>query len=127
MGSFGAPYQGKLSCVRDNGAGSIVMPNPSAARGTDYATMQHACESRTLTGGIIVNETASTVLLSINGRSIEAKAGERLIDVLLNIGTAIPHVCYLPILGPIQTCDTCIVLVDGSYVRACAETVRDGM
>ncbi|NMP24979.1 formate dehydrogenase subunit alpha [Sulfobacillus harzensis] len=74
-----------------------------------------------------MEETAKRVSVSVNGTSLEAREGERLIDVLLENGTPIPHVCYLPILGPIQTCDTCIVSVDGAYVRACAETVRDGM
>src|SRR5246500_2935749 len=57
----------------------------------------------------------------------EAKAEERLIDVLNRIGTRISQVCYHPQLGPIQTCDTCMVEVDGQLVRACATTVSEGM
>ena len=38
-----------------------------------------------------------------------------------------PQVCYHPQLGPIQTCDTCMVEVDGELVRACATPVVAGM
>ncbi len=65
--------------------------------------------------------------ISVNGQAIHALAGERLIDALKRTldGTKseVPHVCYLPQLGPIQTCDTCMVEVDGELVRACGTTV----
>ena len=51
--------------------------------------------------------------VTIDGSSYEAEAGERLIDVINRCGKEIPQVCYHPQLGPIQTCDTCIVEVDG--------------
>ncbi len=53
--------------------------------------------------------------------------GESLIDVVNRSGTEIPQVCYHPQLGPIQTCDTCMVEVDGELVRACATVASDGM
>jgi formate dehydrogenase major subunit len=37
------------------------------------------------------------------------------------------HACYHPSLGPIQTCDTCLVEVDGELVRACATPAAEGM
>ena len=37
--------------------------------------------------------------------------GDRLIDAINRAGIPLSQVCYLPILGPIQTCDTCIVEV----------------
>src|SRR6266550_2224569 len=55
------------------------------------------------------------------------RTGERLVDVIGRAGVAIPHVCYHPQLGPIQTCDTCLVDVDGELVRACATTVSQDM
>src|SRR6266576_1904791 len=63
----------------------------------------------------------------INDSRIEAAEGERLIDVVLRSGVELPHVCYHPQLGPIQTCDTCLVEVDGELVRACATTVSQDM
>jgi formate dehydrogenase major subunit len=34
-------------------------------------------------------------------------------------GVELPQVCHHSQLGPIQTCDTCIVEVNGELVRAC--------
>ena len=39
----------------------------------------------------------------------------------------IPHVCYHRALGPIQTCDTCLVEIDGALVRACATEIHADM
>src|SRR5699024_8951292 len=36
-------------------------------------------------------------------------------------------ICYNESLGPIQTCDTCMIKVDESIVRACGTTVEAGM
>ena len=66
--------------------------------------------------------------ITVNGWKTQALAGELLIDALQRTlgGTKaeVPHVCYLPQLGPIQTCDTCFVEVDGQLVRACATRVE---
>jgi formate dehydrogenase major subunit len=59
----------------------------------------------------------------VNGSPNDAREGERLIDVIGRAGIEIPHVCYHSQLGPIQTCDTCLVELDGELVRACAITV----
>src|SRR4029453_1287819 len=63
----------------------------------------------------------------VDGLTQEATAREPPIDLLNRTGNTIPQVCYHPQLGPIQTCDTCMVEVDGQLVRACATTVSDGM
>ncbi|MCU1338594.1 MAG: putative formate dehydrogenase [Bryobacterales bacterium] len=65
--------------------------------------------------------------ISINGSELEARDGERLIDVINRAGLQLSQVCYHPQLGPIQTCDTCIVEADGQLVRACATLVASGM
>ena len=56
----------------------------------------------------------------INGAPNDASKGERLIDVIGRARIELPHVCYNPQPGPIQTCDTCLVELDGELVRACA-------
>ena len=71
--------------------------------------------------------TQTTLRLTVDGVVQEVAAEERLVDALTRLGTAIPHVCYHPQLGPIQTCDTCMIEVDGKLTRACATTVADGM
>jgi formate dehydrogenase major subunit len=65
--------------------------------------------------------------IHIDGSPNSARAGERLIDVIVRAGVELPHVCYHPQLGPIQTCDTCLVEVDGELVRACATPVSQDM
>src|SRR3984957_16039944 len=63
----------------------------------------------------------------LNGSRREVTAGQRLIDAINQAGIELPQVCYHPQLGPIQTCDTCMVEVDGKLVRACAAVVAEGM
>jgi len=57
----------------------------------------------------------------------DAKAGEHLIDVINRTEKELPQVCYHPQLGPIQTCDTCLVEINGQLARACETTVSAGM
>lgn len=68
-----------------------------------------------------------TTEILIDHKKVEVKDGERLMDVLLQRNTHVPHVCYHRQLGPIETCDTCMVEVDGKLVRACSTPVRAGM
>lgn len=65
--------------------------------------------------------------ITIDGAPHEVAAGERLIDVINRSGIKLAQVCYEPQLGPIQTCDTCLVEIDGELVRACAATVQREM
>src|ERR1700746_2320751 len=65
--------------------------------------------------------------VTVDGPSYEAEAEERLIDVINRCGKEIPQVCYHPQLGPIQTCDTCIVEVDGKLTRACGTAISSAM
>src|SRR5881628_578780 len=68
-----------------------------------------------------------TFTLTIDGSITEARADERLVDLINRVGAKLPQVCYHPQLGPIQSCDTCMVEVDGKLVRACATKVSAGM
>lgn len=63
----------------------------------------------------------------IDGTERAAYEGQTLQDVLNRHGVDIPHVCFHPQLGPIETCDTCMVEVDGALARACGTTCREGM
>ena len=68
-----------------------------------------------------------SITLTIDGKTLEAKPGELLIDFLLRQDSKVPCVCYHHQLGPIQTCDTCMVEVNGQLVRACGIKVSSGM
>ena len=63
----------------------------------------------------------------LEGLEFPATAGERLIDVMNRAGLNLPQVCYHRQLGPIQTCDTCIVEINGELARACAAAIAPGM
>jgi formate dehydrogenase major subunit len=67
------------------------------------------------------------ITVTIDGVAHQASNGERLIDVINRVGLQISQVCYHPQLGPIQTCDTCMVESNGQLVRACATTTSAGM
>jgi len=68
-----------------------------------------------------------TIKLMLDGQAVETAAGEPLIELLLRRDTQVPHVCYHPQLGELQTCDTCMVEVNGELVRACATPLAEGM
>ncbi len=65
--------------------------------------------------------------ITLNGKTHSYTAGERLLDVINRSGVPVPQVCYHPQLGPIQTCDTCMVEVNGELVRACGTAAAAGM
>ena len=50
--------------------------------------------------------------VAIDGVFQEVRPDEYLIDLINRAGGSIPHVCYHPQLGPVQTCDTCMVEVE---------------
>jgi formate dehydrogenase major subunit len=67
------------------------------------------------------------IQIVIDGTAQLAHEDELVVDVIVRAGKTIPHVCYHKQLGPIQTCDTCMVEVNGRLVRACATRVAAGM
>jgi formate dehydrogenase major subunit len=69
----------------------------------------------------------STVNISVDGHTIAANEGELVVQAILR-EKEIPHMCFhSPLMGPIQTCDTCLVEVDGTLVRSCGTKVSSGM
>jgi formate dehydrogenase major subunit len=66
---------------------------------------------------------------AVNGESIAAHTGELLIETLNRSPNIkpVPQICYVPQMGPIQSCDTCMVEVNGTLVRACATRVIPNM
>jgi formate dehydrogenase major subunit len=70
--------------------------------------------------------------LTIDGHPVPVRSGELLIEVLnlyakTHDRQPVPQVCYLPQMGPIETCDTCMVKVNGELVRACGTRATAGM
>ena len=67
------------------------------------------------------------VKVDIDGSPLEAQPDALLIDLINRTGGTVPHVCYHPQLGPVRTCDTCMVEANGRLTRACATVAVDGM
>lgn len=67
------------------------------------------------------------VSVLINGTAHQVEKGTRIIDYLLKQDMEHPHICYSDVLGPVQSCDTCMCEVNGSIMRACSTEIEDGM
>lgn len=65
--------------------------------------------------------------IMINGSNYDFQNGMTILQVLNNYKIEHPQICYLPEVDPIETCDTCIVEVDGRLIRACSTTAVSGM
>ncbi|GAC1415935.1 MAG: formate dehydrogenase subunit alpha [Acidobacteriaceae bacterium] len=85
-------------------------------------------------------DTTPDTTITVNGETTPAHIGELLVEALNRHalltadkhhqslgGKRVPQVCYLPQMGPIQSCDTCMVDADGRLVRACATPVSANM
>jgi NADH-quinone oxidoreductase subunit G len=72
----------------------------------------------------------TTVSVTINGRAVEAKPGQLLIDACEQSGSFVPHFCYHPRMSPVGMCRQCIVEVEGprgkSLVVSCMTPVAEG-
>ncbi|MBN6888486.1 formate dehydrogenase major subunit [Cytobacillus horneckiae] len=69
----------------------------------------------------------SSVNIKINGMEYEGITGKTILEIINENEIAHPQICYVPEVDPIQTCDTCIVEVDGKLVRSCSTVAENGM
>ena len=67
------------------------------------------------------------MVVTINGKEYLAEPEQNLLELMNSLDEQVPQICYNESLGPIQTCDTCIVQVDGELKRACGTNVQAGM
>ncbi|MEM1976370.1 MAG: 2Fe-2S iron-sulfur cluster-binding protein [Nitrososphaerota archaeon] len=66
--------------------------------------------------------------IRINGLEVEAKEGERILDVADRLGIRIPTLCYLRGIYEGASCRICVVeLNNGKLIPACAYEVSDGL
>ncbi|WP_415273190.1 formate dehydrogenase subunit alpha [Bacillus siamensis] len=68
-----------------------------------------------------------SIRVTIDGTEYEAPEGTKILDVLNQNGIEIPQICHVPEVDPIQTCDTCIVEVNGKLQRSCSTAAENGM
>ncbi|GAB3068169.1 formate dehydrogenase subunit alpha [Salinicoccus sesuvii] len=62
----------------------------------------------------------------LNGNTEHAATNSSILDYLKDTNTEPPSLCYHPDLGALETCDTCIVKVNGEYVRSCSTELKNG-
>jgi len=67
--------------------------------------------------------------LTIDGREVEAREGQTVLEAALDAGVYVPHICSHPDLEPIGGCGLCLVEVEGESepVRACMTKAAEGM
>lgn len=70
-------------------------------------------------------EMAGKKTITINGVEMEASEEQTVLQLLNNSSIEVPQVCYHP-LRPIETCDTCIVSINGELKRSCSAELKDG-
>jgi NADH-quinone oxidoreductase subunit G len=71
------------------------------------------------------------VTITIDGRQVQARAGQWIIQAAEEAGVYIPRFCYHPRMKPVGMCRMCLVEVSGprgpSLMPACYNPVSDGM
>ncbi|WP_414044166.1 formate dehydrogenase subunit alpha [Macrococcus sp. EM39E] len=70
--------------------------------------------------------TSQMVSITLNGKPMDVPTQVSILDYLRFKGIDVPALCYHPDLGAIETCDACIVEVNGELVRACSTELKDG-
>ncbi|MBY6041211.1 MULTISPECIES: formate dehydrogenase subunit alpha [Bacillus] len=68
-----------------------------------------------------------SIRVKIDGTEYETPEGSKILDILNQNGIEIPQICHVPEVDPIQTCDTCIVEVNGKLQRSCSTAAENGM
>ena len=82
-----------------------------------------------MTRGKTTTAPHQTVQLTIDGAPMEVKADATLLEACEQMGTAIPTLCYLETLTPVNVCRICVVEVERNrtLVPACSRIVEEGM
>jgi iron-only hydrogenase group A len=71
----------------------------------------------------------NTMTLDVNGKKVEAKKGDTILQALRRAGINVPTLCYLEGLAPSGACRMCVVEVEGfpNLVPSCSYPAADGM
>lgn len=67
--------------------------------------------------------------IKINENKLQVAAGESILNVCLEQGIEIPHLCYDPKLKPFSSCFVCVVEIKGckTHQPSCSTIVQEGM
>ncbi|WP_393971519.1 formate dehydrogenase subunit alpha [Oxyplasma meridianum] len=69
----------------------------------------------------------NNVQVNIDGKDYSINKNVNFLKFLELNNIKVPHVCYQENLGPIETCDVCIVEAEGRLTRSCSLKPVDGM
>lgn len=67
------------------------------------------------------------ISLTIDGKNIQAKDGETILNIARQNDIFIPAVCYMTRCSPTLACRLCLVQADGKQVYACNTKIKAGM
>lgn len=68
------------------------------------------------------------ISVTVNGRTLEAKKGETIMELCFRNNILIPHLCYHQNLPQRASCRICLVECDGKWLSpACVTPVYDGL
>ena len=67
------------------------------------------------------------ITLTIDGKTVEAKEGESILNVARANDVFVPAVCYLTRCSPTLACRLCLVEADGKQVYGCNTKVKPDM
>ncbi len=73
------------------------------------------------------NPEVKNIQITIDNKTYKAVSGSTILEILNQEQIAHPQICYVSEVDPIQTCDTCIVEVNGKLKRSCSTQAIDGM
>ncbi len=65
--------------------------------------------------------------ITIDGRTVEVQPGESVLTAARKLAIDIPTLCYLEKCGPLNTCQVCLVKLNGKLVPSCGTKVAPGM
>ncbi|MDZ4064355.1 MAG: molybdopterin-dependent oxidoreductase, partial [Coriobacteriia bacterium] len=73
--------------------------------------------------------STETIALTIDGRSIEARAGQMVLEICREAGIHVPSLCHDPRLEPYGGCRLCLVQIEGvrGFPTSCTTLATDGM
>jgi|GEM_PF-669336 len=83
-------------------------------------------ESAAVAGGA---DASATIRFSLDGRDVDARPGETILQAARRHGTEIPHLCYSDGMRPDGNCRACVVEIEGERVLApsCFREPTDSM
>jgi NADPH-dependent glutamate synthase beta subunit-like oxidoreductase len=65
--------------------------------------------------------------ITIDGHAVDIRPGEMILSAARRLGLDIPTLCYLEKCGPLNTCQVCLVKVNGRLVPSCGTRAEPGM